>query len=360
MHLDSLGFGPFVDSFRSISLARPDLVPARVISHLGAQVLVAGAPASRAELSGRLRHELAPVEHPTVGDWVALAPGARESDLAVIHHVFPRRTVLVRRAAGTRGAPQAVAANVDTFLVVTSANRDANPRRLERYLAAIADGGAAAVIVINKVDLCTAEDVAALREQLAASARALSILTVSARTGDGLDAVAGLIRPGETGALIGMSGVGKSSLVNRLLGEERQAVLPIDENDRGRHATTRRELMLLPGGGVLIDTPGMRSFGLVEDEGGVAAGFDDVAGAAAGCRFRDCRHEGEPGCAVETAIEDGSLDPARVAAFHKLGREAAAAARRQDPVAAGRAKQRWKSVERALRAREKVDPKAER
>jgi ribosome biogenesis GTPase len=357
VHLDSLGYGPFSDSFRSISIGRPDLVPARVISDFGTQLLVAGAPAERAELSGRLRHELAPAERPTVGDWVALAPGAREGELAIIHHVLPRRTVLIRRAAGTRGEPQPVAANVDTFLVVTSANRDANPRRLERYLAAIADGGAAAVIVINKVDLCAPEDVAEVTARLAGSTQAVPILAVSARTGDGVDAVTGLVRPGETVALVGMSGVGKSSLVNRLLGEARQSVLPIDEHDRGRHATTRRELMLLPGGGVLIDTPGMRSFGLVEDEGGVAAGFTDVLDAAVACRFRDCRHAGEPGCAVADAIDDGTLDPTRVAAFHKLEREAAAAARRQDPALAARAKQRWKTTSKALRARSKVDPK---
>jgi ribosome biogenesis GTPase len=360
--LASLGFGPFFsDSFHS--LARPDLVPARVTSHLGAHVLVAGAPAHRAEPSGRLRHELAPHERPTVGDWVALAPGARPDDLAIIHHVLPRRTALIRRAAGTRGEPQAIAANVDTFLVVTSANRDANARRLERYLAAIADSGAAAVVVINKVDLCAAEELAELAAQLGPSARGLPVLAVSAATGIGLDALAGAAgatRPGHTIALVGMSGVGKSSLVNRLRGDERQAVAQIDDNDRGRHATTRRELMVLPGGGILIDTPGMRELGLAEDGGGVAASFDDVLDAAGACRFRDCRHAGEPGCAVAAAIEDGELDPDRLAAFHKLEREAAAAERRANPALAARAKQRWKAANQALRARSKVDPKLRR
>jgi ribosome biogenesis GTPase / thiamine phosphate phosphatase len=359
LQLASLGYGPFFsDSFDS--LARPDLVPARVTSHLGAHLLVGGAAAHRAEPSGRLRHELAPAELPTVGDWVALAPGARPDDVAIIHHVLPRRTALIRRAAGTRGEPQVVAANVDTFLVVTSANRDANPRRLERYLAAIAESGAAAVVVINKADLCTAEELAAITAKLAGSVRELPVLAVSAATGAGLSALSGAIRPGHTIALVGMSGVGKSSLVNRLLGDERQGVAEIDDNDRGRHATTRRELMVLPGGGVLIDTPGMRELGLAEDRGGVAASFDDVLDAARACRFRDCRHAGEPGCAVAAALDDGALDPDRVASFHKLEREAAAAERRANPAAAARAKQRWKTVHQAMRARGKLDPKLQR
>ena len=358
MQLASLGYGPFFsDSFES--LARPDLVPARVTSHRGAHLLVAGAGAGaqRAEPSGRLRHELSSVELPAVGDWVALAPGARPDDLAIIHHVLPRRTALLRRAAGTRGEAQVVAANVDTFLVVTSANRDANPRRLERYLAAIAESGADAIVVINKADLCTADELAAVAAPLEASARGLPVVSVSAATGAGLAALAGAIRPGHTIALVGMSGVGKSSLVNRLLGDQRQAVAAIDDNDRGRHATTRRELMVLPGGGVLIDTPGMRELGLAEDHGGVAACFDDVLDTARACRFRDCRHAGEPGCAVATAVDDGALDPDRVASFHKLEREVAAAERRANPVLAARAKQRWKAVHQAQRARKKVDPK---
>lgn len=359
MQLADLGYGPFFsDSFQS--LARPDLVPARVTSHRGAHVLVAGAAAHRAEPSGRLRQALAPGERPTVGDWVAIAPGARPDDLAIIHHVLPRRTALIRRAAGTRGEPQAIAANVDTFLVVTSANRDASARRLERYLAAIADSRAAAVTVINKVDLCAADELAEVTARLAVAARGLPVLAVSAATGAGLAALTGLLQPGHTIALVGMSGVGKSSLVNRLLGEERQVVAAIDGDDRGRHATTRRELMALPGGGVLIDTPGMRELGLAEDAGGVAASFGDVLAAAGACRFRDCRHAGEPGCAVAAAMTEGALDPDRLAAFRKLEREAAAAELRASPARRARAKQRWKAAHQALRARAKLDPKLRR
>jgi ribosome biogenesis GTPase len=358
VHLDSLGYGPFSDAF--CSLARADLVPARIVADLGAQFEVAGAAAHRAELSGRLLHELAFAERPTVGDWVALAPGPHPDDLAIVHAVLPRRTALVRRAAGTRGESQVIAANVDTFFVVTSANRDANPRRLERYLAAIADSGAAAAIVINKTDLCTPDELAALIVRLTPSVRGAPILAASAATGEGIDAIRAQVLPGQTVAFVGMSGVGKSSLVNALLETERQVVLPIDENARGRHATTRRELMLLPGGGILIDTPGMRSFGLTEDDGGLAAGFTDVLDIAAHCRFSDCRHEGEPGCAVDAALEDGTLDPARVAAFEKLAREAAAAEARRDPVLAARNKRRWKVINVAQRQRAKHDPKRQR
>lgn len=359
MQLDSLGYSlSFSSGFEQ--LARADLAPARVISHVGAHLLVAGAPATRAELSGRLRHTLAAAERPTVGDWVAIAPGGSPDDVAIVHHVLPRRSVLVRRAAGKVGEPQAVAANVDVFLVVTSANRDANARRIERYLTAIADSGAGAAVVINKVDLCEPDDVAALVDELAPSLAGAPVLCVSAASGDGLGELRAMFRPGRTLALVGMSGVGKSSLVNRLLDDARQEVLPTDENDRGRHATTRRELMVLPGGGALIDTPGMRIFGLLEDDGGLAAGFDDVLDAAAACRFRDCRHGGEPGCAVAEAIDDGSLDESRVAAYHKLEREVAHAERRNNPAAAARAKQLWRVRNMALRARTKANPKLAR
>lgn len=349
MLLSSLGY----DSFFS-SHVPENLTPARVVSNLGALVQLAGACSTHAELSGRLRHELVDHERPTVGDWVAIADGARPDDRAVIHHVLPRRTVLIRRAAGNRGERQAVAANVDTFAIVTSGNRDASPRRLERYLSAIAESGAAPVVVLNKVDLCTPAERDATLTRLARAALDVPILSTSATHDEGIEGLRALIAPGRTLALIGMSGVGKSSLINRLLGVELQPVLPIDENDRGRHTTTRRELLPMPGGGLLIDSPGMRVFGLADDEGGLTSTFADVEALADACRFRDCTHAAEPGCAVVAAVDDGTLDAARLRAFHKLTREAAASAARHDPRAAAAQRQKWKVIAVAQRARYKA------
>jgi ribosome biogenesis GTPase / thiamine phosphate phosphatase len=272
---------------------------------------------------------------------------------------------MVRRAAGRRGDGQVVAANVDTFLIVTSANRDANPRRIERYLAAVWDSGARPVVVVNKVDLCPPSQVAALVEALTACAPNVPVLAVSAATGDGFDAMLAAAmataNPAEpaaqTLAFIGMSGVGKSSLVNRLLGVDRQLTLPINQEDRGRHATTRRDLFLLPGGPVVIDTPGMRLLGLVDDDGGLSASFAEIDELAERCRFADCRHRDEPGCAVVTAISAGELPAQRLAALHKLEREVRGAEARRDPAAGARAKQRSKAIHIAQRARYQRDPK---
>ena len=328
------GYGPwFSQAFAR--LARPDLTPARVVSDLGAQLdIVDGSGAPRAaQLSGRLRHTAAAAELPSVGDWVAVA-APDDDGPAVIHAVVPRRTRLVRRAAGRADREQLVAANVDTLLIVTSANRDASARRLERYLTAAWDSGAAPVVVVSKVDLIGAGELADTLAELAAR-----------------------LRPGTTVALIGSSGVGKSSLLNHWLGRTHQAIAPIDDNDRGRHATTRRELFALPGGALVIDTPGMRSFGLLDTGAGLDDAFADIAELSAGCRFRDCQHTGEPGCAVDAAIDAGELDPARRDGLHKLDRELAAAERRRDPALARDERTRIRALNRALRARTRADPK---
>jgi ribosome biogenesis GTPase len=354
-HLASWGYRP-ADSAAFSHLARPDLAPARVISDLGARLDVVDASGAvrLAHLSGRLRH----AERPTVGDWVAVAADGAPGG-AVIVDMLPRRTRLVRRVAGRRADEQVVAANVDTFFVVTSANRDANVRRLERYLTAVWDSGAAPVLVVNKAELCTPDELAAALDALDAAAPGVAIVAVSAHTGAGLDALDAYLRPGDTVALIGSSGVGKSSLVNRLLGHAQQDVRAIDDNDRGRHATTRRQLFALPSGGLVIDTPGMRELGLI-DGAGLDDTFAEVTELAVDCRFRDCQHRGEPGCAVDAAIARGALDPARRDGLHKLAREAAAIERLRDPALAREHRGRWKAIHKSRRARAKLDPKLER
>ena len=311
-----------------------------------------------AEPSGALWHR-APdrASMPVVGDWVAarvVGPGQ-----AIVDAVLPRTTLFSRRAAGRREDQQPIAANVDLVFLVCGLDGDFNLRRLERYLTLAAESGAAPVIVLNKTDAC--DDLAARIEETATVAGLAPIVACSAATGQGLDALDRFLAPGRTIALLGSSGVGKSTLVNRFLGEQRFRTNDVRESDsRGRHTTTHRELVPLPGGGALIDTPGMRELGLLDDAGGVEASFADIAAFAERCRFRDCAHESEPGCAVLAAAESGELPAERLASYRKLLAEIAAAERKRDPILAGRTKARWKEVHRALRARAKIDPKLQR
>jgi ribosome biogenesis GTPase len=248
-------------------------------------------------------------------------PGAvRGGGAAVVRAVLPRRSFLVRRAAGEATAPQPLAANVDVGIVMTSANSDLSPRRIDRYVCLLRDGGIEPVIAVSKLDL--AADPAPLLE--AARAGAGRALGVSIRTGAGLDEIRALGGPGRTAVLLGSSGVGKSSLLNALLGTQLET-REIRADERGRHTTTRRELFAAPDGGLWIDTPGMRELAQWIDDDEAEAAFDDVAALAAGCRFRDCRHRDEPGCAVRDAV------PAdRLASYHKLADERRASAAKQD------------------------------
>jgi ribosome biogenesis GTPase / thiamine phosphate phosphatase len=351
--LESLGFDDFFAAQRSE--LPPEWVPARIAAEGQSSFHLAGCQAPHGDLAGRLLHRQRPLERPIVGDWVAVIDGAER---ASIQHVFERRTALVRRAAGTLDEAQVVAVNVDVLFIVTAVNRDFNERRLERYVAAVWNSGALPVIVLNKVDL--AEGLDAVLAAIDSVASGVEVVATSALDGQGLDGLRAHIAPGKTVGFIGSSGVGKSSLMNCLLGRDAQAVGELRDDERGRHTTTARQLIELPSGGVLIDTPGLRELGLLDDAGGVETSFADVLARAAQCRFRDCAHAGEPGCAVAAAVASGELPAERFASYRKLMAEIAVGERKRDPVLAGRTKARWKAIHRGLRAREKIDPKLKR
>lgn len=327
-----------------------EFLPARVVEEQRGALRVRWAGGELwAEVSGRLRYTAAgPADLPGVGDWVAVAPPAGQGR-AIVHHLLPRRTALFRKAPERPVEAQLLVANVDCVLVVVSANRNFRRTRIERMLALVGQGGAEAVVVLSKSDL--AEDLATLRREAEAAAGGAPVLALSALTGEGLDGLAPHLGAGRSAVLLGSSGVGKSTLVNRLLGEERLATRAVRDDDKGRHTTTGRVLFPLPGGGVLIDTPGLREVGLWEDEAGVDAAFPEVEALLGACRFHDCGHGNEPGCAVRAALEDGSLDPERWASYGKLKREVAHLESKRSSKARHERRKEMKAFAKRLRAR---------
>lgn len=326
-------------------------VPARVAAqHRGAYVLFSELGELRADLAGRLSHHAAGAgDLPAVGDWVAAAPRPDEG-AATIQAVVARRTKFSRKVALEAAEEQVLAANVDTVFLLMSLNEDFNLRRLERYLATAWESGATPVVVLTKTDLCA--DVEQRVLEVEAIAFGVPVHAISNLTGEGIELVRSHLAPGRTVALLGSSGVGKSTLVNTLAGQELLATQPIREDDgEGRHTTTHRQLVLLPGGGLVLDTPGMRELQLWESPDGLAETFADVEELAARCRFSDCAHRTEPGCAVQAAIEDGTLPFARWANYKKLQRELAHLERRLDKRLQADERKRWAKLGKEGRAR---------
>lgn len=328
---------------------RDGFCPARIAcEYREAYDVISEAGELRAEISGRFRFDhIIRSEWPAVGDWVAIAPRPEES-AATIHAVLPRKSRFSRKAAGEKTEEQIVAANIDIVFLVSGLDDDFNIRRIERYLTLAWDSGARPVIVLNKADLCpNFEECVAEVETIAFGT---PLLTVSAHAGRGIQDLHAMLTQGKTAAFLGSSGVGKSSIVNALLGESRQTTQTVRGDDsRGRHTTTSRELIQLPGGGMVIDTPGMRELQLWACEDGLDTAFADIEEHAVHCRFADCTHAGEPGCAVQAALTSGEIKPDRFRAYQKLQREVHYMTLRQNQSARVIEKNRWKNIHKEAR-----------
>lgn len=339
MSLEGFGWCPFFSaSFEAMGVAACE--PGRVAAvHREMYAVWLADGEVTCELSGRLRY--ASDDWPTVGDWVAVR------GRALIDGLLPRRTSFVRKQPGSATAQQALAANVNVVFVVMGMDGDFSLRRLERYLVLVAHSGARAAVVLNKADLVA--DPASYEKQARAAVGGEPVFVVSALAGAGLDQIRA--NAGETAALIGSSGAGKSTILNWLLGEERQPTQAVRESDsKGRHTTSHRQLFVMPGGWLLMDLPGLREVQLWAGGGDLDSAFPDIDELAASCRFRDCRHESEPECAVTAAVTTGTLDPARLASYRQLGRELAHLERQVDQRAALEQKREHKAMHRAQRA----------
>lgn len=330
--LASLGWDADFDArFRLI--AQPGEVPARALADFGTEYLVHD---GEAPIRARARHA-----DPAVGDWVVLSEG-------VIDSVLERRTVFSRKSAGTETTEQVLAANVDIAFVVAAAT-DFNARRIERFLTVAWQSGAVPVVVLTKADV--ADSIDAIRIELEVVAAGTGVIVTSSVTGEGVDAIQQALLPARTAVLLGPSGVGKSTLINRIAGSELMRTREVHRSGEGKHMTSHRQLVQLPGGGMIIDTPGLREAQLWQGEEALADVFEEVEQIALQCRFTDCSHVTEPGCAIKSALVDGTLDPARFESYRKLQRELRAVAARSDARIRAEDRRKWKQISMAARTR---------
>ncbi len=323
-------------------------VPARVITVHRNRVIVAGEFGECAAVLASVVRDAASADRPATGDWVALRPGDAGGD-AQVRAVLARQSAFTRRAAGEKAVPQIVASNVDRVFIVTALPDDVNVRRLERYLAVAWESGALPVVILTKAD--QVDNVDEWLATVRASAPGVNVIAVSTVSGAGIDALEEHLPAGSTIALLGSSGVGKSTLVNHLSGHTLMRTAGVRDDGRGRHTTTHRELVRLPGGVLVIDTPGMRELQLWSGASGLEQAFDDITALSAECRFADCVHGAEPGCAVRQALDAGLLDAERLASWRKLVREVARAELVANPVAAAAERAKLKSLMRSVRVR---------
>jgi len=356
MDISVLGFDAWFEEsfgvFRS-----PGMVPGRIAmaSHGLYQVWTAQGSCP-AEVSGRFEFTAVNrTDYPVVGDWVVLqAPQA--GGPGIIHHVIDRKSCLSRKAPGSVTNIQPMAANVDTALIVIGLDSDFNLRRLERYLSLALESHCRPVVILNKNDVC--ENGEALEEAVRATSGEAPVHRLSALDDESTAILRTYAAEGQTITFLGSSGVGKSTLINRLLNSDKAAVGRVREYDgKGRHTTTHREMFLLENGGILIDTPGMRELQLAPGTTGIQAVYGDIEERIQRCRFKDCSHSNEPGCAIQEALENGELDMKRWAGYQKMRREDAHLERQQNIKLKQQENQKWKSITRSFRDRKKIDPK---
>jgi len=340
MTLESLGWNPvFAEAFKTHEGG--DLIPGRIaVQHRAYYSILSEIGELKGEVTGKMEYLASgPQDLPAVGDWVVLHPRSEES-AATIVELLPRKTKFSRKVAGRKTEEQIVAANVDVVFIVSGLDHDFNPRRIERYLVLARQSGAEPVVLLNKTDL--RDDIKEIRKEVARIAGDIPVVMTSALNDKGLDAIIKYLKPGRTGALLGSSGVGKTTIINHLLGSARKTAEVRENDSRGRHTTAVRELILLPSGGLLIDTPGMRELQLWGGAEGVEETFDDIEELERQCKFRDCSHDVEPGCEVRAALEGGTLEPERYESYRKLLRELAYHNRKQNQAEQRKEKERIK------------------
>jgi len=357
MTLETLGWNSFFQNqFQQSNYCNNNFTVARVsVQYVNRYDLYSETGEVSGEITGKLRflaeENLAAL--PAVGDWVVIQPFPEEQK-AIIHSVLERKSQFSRKSAGTEISEQIVASNIDTVFIVTGLDQNYNLRRIERYLLAAWNSGARPIVVLNKADLC--DDLTEKIAEVESVAIGVPVLAVSTITGGEIKLLQQFIKPGETFAFIGSSGVGKTSLINKLIGEDKYETGSVSiSNSKGKHTTTHRELILLPNGGLVLDTPGMRELQLWEDESGLSTTFEDVIELIAKCKFSNCQHQNEKGCAINEALENQTLDLSRYNNFLKMQKELKYIERKTNKSSAAAEKEKWKKIHSDLKKHPKYN-----